>query len=453
MVKSQVSRPLRRVVVTGVGAVTPHGNDREAAWAGVCEGRSGVGPITQFDASTWPVRFACEVKDFKLPEKAYLESQKRYLNRPSEFGVAAAYEAMLDSGLVRHQDPVENANTHESLSFDPTRVGVSIGAGIGAVSPKELAAMLHSLVDNGNFEALGKVVESHGESRIFLRNHPGTLAYLLASRWNAQGPVTTVHTACASSGQSIGQAFLQIARGEADVMITGGADSLAGELLLAGFCLLGALSQRNDDPTKASRPFDRDRDGFVASEGAAILILEERERALARGAKIYAEVAGFGETESAFRITDLPPDGRGIVEAMQEAITMAGLTPDEVGYVNAHGTSTEVNDRIECIAVQRVFGEDRRDLCVSSTKSTTGHLISAAGALEAMFCILALRDQRVPPTANLENPASDCVFDFVPGVAKTFDSTRPLSAALSNSIGFGGSNSAILIKRHAEVAR
>lgn len=452
MVDQSIRTIKRRVVVTGIGAVTPHGNDRESAWAGVCDGRSGVGPITQFDASTWPVRFACEVKNFSIPKDACLESQKRYLNRPSEFGVAAAHEAIFDSGLVISEQQKNDGSEARILNCDPARVGVSIGAGIGAVSPKELATMLHTLVDSGNFEALGQVVEAQSESRIFLRNHPGTLAYLLASRWNARGPVTTVHTACASSGQSIGQAYLQIARGEADVMITGGADSLAGELLLAGFCLLGALSRRNDDPSKASRPFDRDRDGFVASEGAAILILEERERALARGAKIYAEIAGFGETESAFRITDLPPDGRGIVEAMEDAIAMAGLTPDDVGYVNAHGTSTEVNDRIECIAVQRVFGAQRTDLCVSSTKSTTGHLISAAGALEAMFCVLALRDQKVPPTANLENRAADCAFDFVPGAAKEFQPARPLVAALSNSIGFGGSNSAILVKRHEGVA-
>jgi 3-oxoacyl-[acyl-carrier-protein] synthase II len=439
---------MRRVVVTGIGAVSPQGNDRESTWAGVCAGKSGAGPITQFEASTWPVKFACEVRDFKLPEGACLPRHAKYLNRPSEFGVAAALEAIQDSGLlVASMDDMDVMD--DRVNCDPELFGVSVGAGIGAVSPKELASMLRSLAAEGNFEDLGRVVQQQAESHIFLRNHPGTLAWLLAARWNARGPVTTVHTACASSGQSIGQAMLQIQRGEADVMLAGGADSLAGELLLAGFCLLGALSRRNDDPQRASRPFDKDRDGFVASEGAAMLVLEERDRALARGAKIYAEVSGFGETESAFRITDLPPDGRGTVEAMRDAIAMAGLTPDDVGYINAHGTSTEVNDRIECLAVQRVFGDQRADLCVSSTKSTTGHLISAAGALELMFCILALRDQKVPPTINLENPVSGCVFDFVPRVAKSFSAEKPLRAALSNSIGFGGSNSAVLVTRHS----
>ncbi|MEY4630588.1 MAG: 3-oxoacyl-[acyl-carrier-protein] synthase 2 [Pseudomonadota bacterium] len=424
----------RRVVITGVGAVSPLGGDRETSWANVCAGRSGAGPITHFDASTWPVRFACEVKDFSFPVDACAPGHEKYLNRPSEFGLVAALEAMRDSGLLQG----------ESLDCSPGDFGISVGVGIGAVSPKELATMLRSLTDSGNFADLGRVVQEQTESRIFLRNHPGTLAYLLASRWNARGPVTTVHTACASSGQSIGQALLQIQRGEADVILAGGADSLAGELLLAGFCLLGALSRRNDDPQRASRPFDQDRDGFVASEGAAMLVLEERERALARGARIYAELAGFGETESAFRITDLPPDGRGTVEAMQEAVAMAGLTPDDVGYINAHGTSTELNDRIECLAIQRVFGEQRRDLCVSSTKSSTGHLISASGALELMFCVLALRDQMVPPTINLENPIPGYGFDFVPGKARP----ARIGAALSNSIGFGGSNSALLVTTH-----
>ena len=428
----------RRVVVTGIGAVSPQGNDRESTWAGVCAGKSGAGAITQFEASTWPVKFACEVRGFKLPDGACLPQHEKYLNRPSEFGVAAALEAIKDSGLLK--------DGH--VDCDPDFFGVSVGAGIGAVSPKELAMMLRSLAIEGNFEELGRVVQQQAESRIFLRNHPGTLAYLLSARWNARGPVTTVHTACASSGQSIGQALLQIQRGEADVILAGGADSLAGELLLAGFCLLGALSRRNDAPEKASRPFDRDRDGFVASEGAAMLVLEERERAIARGARGYAEVSGFGETESAFRITDLPPDGRGTVEAMQDAVAMAGLTPDAVGYINAHGTSTELNDRIECLAIQRVFGEERTDLCVSSTKSTTGHLISAAGALELMFCVLALRDQKVPPTINLDHPIAGCAFDFVPHHSKSFEVSKPLRAALSNSIGFGGSNSAVLVTRH-----
>jgi len=286
--------------------------------------------------------------------------------------------------------------------------------------------------------------EEAGEGvRPVLQNHPGTLSALLGMRWNALGPVTTIHTACASSGQSIGQAYLQIARGEADVILAGGADSLAGELLLAGFCLLGALSNRNDDPAGASRPFDKDRDGFVASEGAAMLILEEYERAKARGAKIYAEVAGYGETASAYRITDLPENGRGIVEAMREAIENAGLSYNDITYINAHGTSTELNDRIEALAVRRLFLARGYNPLVSSTKSELGHLISAAGAVEAAFCALAVRDSKIPPTINLHRTDCGEDIDYVANVMRE----TPVYAALTNSVGFGGSNAVIAIKR------
>jgi 3-oxoacyl-[acyl-carrier-protein] synthase II len=277
-----------------------------------------------------------------------------------------------------------------------------------------------------------------------MQNHPGTLALVLSSRWQALGPTSTIHTACASSGQSLGQAFLQIQRGEADVMLAGGADSLAGELLLAGFCLLGALSRRNHDPEGASRPFDKDRDGFVAGEGAAMLVLEEREHAVARGATIYAELAGYGETESAYRITDLPENGRGIVEAMRHAIDDAGLSPSDIDYVNAHGTSTELNDRIEALAVRRLFGSRGHVPLVSSTKSEVGHLICAAGAMEAAFCVLSIRDNKVPPTRNLHKTDCGEDIDFVPHVMRQ---TR-VNAALSNSVGFGGTNSVVAFKRH-----
>ncbi len=420
----------RKVVITGIGLVSPLGNTREETWRRVLAAESGARYITQFRAETWPTTFACEVSGFKMSAQTINSEVRKYLNRPSEFGVEAAYEAMKDSGIEG--------------SIVPERFGISIGAGIGAISPHGLAKMLAGMDVAEGLPDLSSTVEKSGDTFIVLKNHPGTLAALLSARWQAFGPTTTIHTACASSGQSLGQAYLQIKRGEADAMLAGGADSLAGELLLAGFCLLGALSTRNSDPAGASRPFDKDRDGFVASEGAAMLILEEKERAIARGAKIYAEFCGYGETESAYRITDLPEDGRGIVEAMELAVTESGLGHSDIHYVNAHGTSTQLNDRVEALAVRRVFGSRGFKPMVSSTKSEVGHLISAAGAMEAAFIALAIRDGKVPPTRNLHN--SDCG-DGVDLVAKEMR-TKQIYAAMSNSVGFGGSNSVVVFKRH-----
>lgn len=423
----------RRVCITGIGIVSPLGNNRETTWKRVLAGESGAGPITQFHAKTWPTTFACEVSQFTLSPEALAVAQHPYLNRPSEFGVQAALEAMRDSGL------------DQSLQgYEAERFGVSIGASIGAISPHQLALMLKGMDVKEGLPDLSSKVEQAQANNIVLKNHPGTLAALLGARWHAFGPVTTIHTACASSGQSLGQAYLQIQRGEADVMLAGGADSLAGELLLAGFCLLGALSRRNDDPKAASRPFDKQRDGFVASEGAAMLILEEREHAKARGAKIYAEFAGYGETESAYRITDLPENGRGIVEAMSLAVKDAQLALDDIHYINAHGTSTELNDRVEALAVRRLFGARGIKPMVSSTKSETGHLISAAGAMEAAFTTLCVYEGKVPPTRNLDNTDCGDDIDFVANEMRA----SPVFAALSNSIGFGGSNSVVAIKRH-----
>lgn len=420
----------RRVVITGIGIVSPLGNNCETTWRRVLNAESGARNITQFKADTWPTKFACEVDGFKLDPKASHPQFDKFLNRPSEFGMQSAYEAINDSGVLG------------TVALE--RFGVSIGAGIGAISPHELAKMLAGIEAEEGLPQLSSRVEKAKGSHLVMRNHPGTLAALLSARWQAFGPVTTIHTACASSGQSLGQAFLQIKRGEADVMLAGGADSLAGELLLAGFCLLGALSTRNADPMAGSRPFDKDRDGFVASEGAAMLILEEYQHAKARGAKIYAEFAGYGETESAYRITDLPEDGRGVVEAMHLAVTDAGLSLGDIGYINAHGTSTQVNDRVEALAIRRVFGARGHKPMVSSTKSEVGHLISAAGAMEAAFTTLAVHEGKIPPTRNLFD--TDCG-DDIDFVAHTHRE-KPLNAALSNSVGFGGSNSAVVIKRY-----
>jgi 3-oxoacyl-[acyl-carrier-protein] synthase II len=423
-------QPRRRVVITGIGIVSPLGHSKEETWTRVVQGESAARPITQFAASNWPTRIACEVQNFSLPENAVATDLRCYLNRPSEFGASAALDAIEESRIIG--------------TVDPHRFGVAIGASIGALSPQNLARMLAGMEVKAGLPSLSATIENTKEPYMVIRNHPGTLAAILSARWGALGPVTTIHTACASSGQSIGQAYLQIQRGEADAMIAGGADSLAGELLLAGFCLLGALSTRNDDPSAASRPFDKDRDGFVASEGAAILILEERERALARNAPIYAELAGYGETESAYRITDLPEDGRGIVEAMELAIRDSGLEKKEIHHINAHGTSTQLNDRVETHAIRRVFGSHGFMPMTSSTKSEIGHLISAAGAMEAAFITLAVQDGLIPPTRNLWK--SDCGegVDLVAHEAKRY----PIYAAMSNSIGFGGSNSVVIVKRH-----
>jgi len=421
----------RRVCITGIGLVSPLGNDRETTWTNVLAGKSGASQISVFDARTWPTSIACEVRNFSIPEGAIPSQHLKFLNRPAGFAVAAALEAMQDSGLAG--------------GVEPQRFGVSVGANVGAVSPMRLATMLRGIDATQPTEVVDGFSAADLEtSHLVLQNHPGTLAPILASRWQALGPATTIHTACASSGQSLGQAYLQILRGEADAVLAGGADSLAGELLLAGFCMLGALSRRNHDPEGASRPFDKERDGFVAGEGAAMLVLEEYSHAVARGANIYAELAGYGETESAYRITDLPENGRGIVEAMRFAMEDAGLGVADFNYINAHGTSTELNDRVEALAVRRLFGSRGHLPLVSSTKSEVGHLICAAGAMEAAFCVLAIRDSKVPPTRNLHRTDCGDDIDFVPHVMRQ---TR-VDAALSNSVGFGGTNSVLAFRRH-----
>lgn len=420
----------RRVVVTGIGLVTPVGNNRETSWSNILAGESGADYVKVFNASAFPTTFGCEVRHFQMNDDAIFAEQRIFLNRPNMFGMASAFEAMSDSGIAG--------------TVQPERFGVSVGSGIGALSPHELAAICAGLTITPTLTGVASQVEGKSDIHIVMKNHPGVLAALLSARWNALGPVTTIHTACASSGQSVGQAFLQIQRGEADAVIAGGADSLSGELLFSGFCLLGALSRRNHDPKGASRPFDKERDGFVASEGAAMLVLEEYDRAKNRGAHIYAEIAGYGETASAYRITDLPPDGRGVVEAMILAIESAGLQRSSIDYINAHGTSTELNDRVEALSIRKVFEGCGKMPLVSSTKSEVGHLISAAGALESALCALAVRDGKVPPTRNLNHTDCGDDIDFVPQVMRE----RPVYAALSNSVGFGGSNSTVLIKRH-----
>lgn len=407
----------KRVVITGIGIVSSLGHNRETTWDRVCAGESGADYIQQFDARSWPTKIACEVKDFSFDKDCVDRASYSFVNRPISFGVQAAKEAVNDSRILEF--------------VDPSRLGISIGAGVGPVTPK----FVKKVIDRKSLAELGNDAKQ-------VRNHPGILVGLLSEKWKALGPMTTIHSACASSGQSLGQAFLQIQRGEADAIIAGGSDSLSAELLLAGFCTLGTLSTQNEDPKSASKPFDRNRDGFVAGEGAAMLILEEYEFAKKRGAKIYAEFCGYGETESAYRVTDLPENGRGIVEAMHLALEQSDFPIEKVDYVNAHGTSTELNDRVEALAIRRVFGARGVHPLVSSTKSEIGHLISAAGAMEAAFCALAIKTGRVPPNRNLQE--TDCGHDisFVEE-----ERSLPIRAAISNSIGFGGSNTCIALKQ------
>jgi len=419
----------RRVCVTGIGAVSPAGNDRETTWRRVVAGESCAMPISQFDARGWQTRFACEVRDFSMPRGALGPERDAYRTRANEFGLAAAHEAVLDSGIL--------------ATVDPDRFGISVGVGIGTITPTQVAARLGDVNSSALSEDLARALGNLPDQYFLLRNHPGTLASLLSEHWNARGPLSTIHTACTSSGQSIGQAWMQIRDGDADVMLAGGTDSIAGELYHAAFCLLSALSKRNDDPQRAARPFDKDRDGFVPSEGAAVLVLEERERALSRGAKIYGEILSYGDTGNAYRITDLPDDGAGIIAAMESAVGAAGIDFKDVDYINAHGTSTPLNDRIEAIAIDRVFTARDAFPLVSSTKSVVGHLIAAAGALELAFCCLALRDGVVPPTQNLTE--SDCsrTIRFVAREARE----APLRIAMSNLLGFGGSNAVLVVRK------
>ncbi len=408
----------RRVVVTGIGIVSSLGMGAEETWKRVCEGESGADYIRAFDAEDWPTQVACEVKNFQLQDEARQGIKDELICRPVGFGLQAAFEAIAESGIEG--------------KITPFRFGVSVGASAGAVSPELL---VHSLNDQDEAGSVSPEVYP------MIRNHPGMLASLLSTRYKARGLVTTHHTACSSSGQSLGNAYLQIKRGDCDAMLAGGADSLSSELLLSGFCLLGTLSTRNTSPKAASRPFDRGRDGFVPGEGAAFFILEEYEHAKKRGAKIYCEFSGYGETESAYRITDLPPDGRGIREAMQHAIEQGGVCENDVTYINAHGTATQLNDRIESLAIRNVFGSKGAHPFISSTKSETGHMIAAAGAIEAAFCALSIRDGIIPPTANLED--CDCGDDLA-FVIKKVESN--VSSTLSNSIGFGGTNTSILFR-------
>ena len=406
----------RRVVVTGLGAVTPLGIGVDATWQGMRDGRSGLGPITLFDATDFTSRIAGEVKGFD--PAAWMEPREvRHTDRFVQFALAAAKQAGEDSGL-------------DFAGEDGTRIGVLIGSGIGG---------------NGVWEAQHTVLMEKGPNRVSPFFIPMLITDMASGRvsmlYGAKGPNLAIVTACATSAHSIGEAMEMIVREAADIMIAGGSEAAITPLSVAGFCASRALSRRNDEPEKASRPFDRDRDGFVMGEGAGIVILEELARAKARGARIYGEVLGYGASGDAYHITAPAPDGSGQALAMEAALRRAKLPPEAVDYINAHGTATPTGDPAETRSVKQVFGERAKQIPVSSTKSVTGHLLGAAGAIELIACLMAIRDQVAPPTINLDNPDPECDLDYVPNVARACR----IKVALSNSFGFGGHNATLIV--------
>jgi 3-oxoacyl-[acyl-carrier-protein] synthase II len=409
----------RRVVVTGVGLVSPLGVGTDVTWEGLLQGKSGVGPVTSFDTTGISSRIAGEVRDFD--PKLYMDRKDvKKADRFIHLAMAAAQFAMESSGLV-----VDDSNA--------TKTGVIIGTGIGGLP---LIERTHD------------VLRTKGAERISPFFIPGLIVNMAAGqvsiRYGARGPNTAPATACTTGLHAVGDAFRQIQLGYADAMITGGTESVLTPLAVGGFCAMRALSSRNDEPEKASRPWDRDRDGFVIGEGSGIVILEELERALERDAPIYAEIVGYGMSADAYHISAPHPDGIGAKEVMRAALRDAQLAPEAISYINAHGTSTSLGDLAEVNAIKAVFGDHAYKMAVSSTKSSTGHLLGAAGGLESGILALALRDQVLPPTLNLDNPDDGCDLDFVPHEARKTD----FAVGLTNSFGFGGTNGALIMQRY-----
>jgi 3-oxoacyl-[acyl-carrier-protein] synthase II len=409
----------RRVVVTGMGLITPLGTGIQKTWEGICKGASGIDRITTFDTTDSPVQIAGEVKDFN-PEDFIERKEIKKMDVFIQYALSAGSMAIEDAGMK-----ITDANAD--------RVGVIVGAGIGGIQ---------------TIERYHSVLLQNGQRRISPFFIPMLITNLAAGqisiRFGARGPNSCVTTACAAGTHAIGDSFKIIQRGDADAMIAGGSESAITPLTIAGFANMKALSSRNDTPQKASRPFDVERDGFVIAEGAGIVVLEELEVALARGAKIYAEVTGYGMTADAYHMTAPDPEGRGVVNCMRVALRDAGIAPEAVNYINAHGTSTPYNDKHETSAIKHVFGEHVHQLAVSSTKSMTGHLLGAAGGVEAAFCALALSESIIPPTINYEHPDPECDLDYVPNHARHID----LENVISNSFGFGGTNACIVLKKY-----
>jgi 3-oxoacyl-[acyl-carrier-protein] synthase II len=414
-----------------MGCVTPVGNTIESMWKALQEGQSGIQNITHFDASGFPTKFAAEVKNFNLGDYVPNPERFKYSGRNIRFAVGAAVQAVRDSGL--------------ESSYDPTRFGVYLGAGEGQQDFFLYMSLVAEAQKNGEFDmgifTRRGLEEMNAQAEI--EQEPNMPAGHLASLFNAQGPNLNSLTACAASSQAIGEAAEIIRQGEADIMLSGGAHSMIHPFGVTGFNLLTALSTANEQPQRASRPFDRNRDGFVLGEGAGMLILEELEHAKARGARIYGEVAGYGSTADAYRITDIHPQGRGATSCIKIALADAQLNPEDIQYINAHGTSTEVNDKVETAAIKGALGDHAYKVPVSSTKSMMGHLIAAAGSAEAIVCLLSMRDSIFPPTINYETPDPDCDLDYVPNVTRQ----GKVQHALSNSFGFGGQNVSLIFSQ------
>lgn len=413
----------QRVVITGMGVISPLANDVKSFWDALLAGKSGIGAVTHFDASDYPSRIAGEVKDFDPLD--YMDKRDaRRMDRFVQFAVAAAKMALEDGAF-------------DIQTIDPERIGVYIGSGIGGLS---------------TWEEQHRILLEKGPRRVSPFFIPMMIANMASGQVSimtgAKGPNSAAISACATGTHSIGDAFRIVQRGEADVMLAGGAEATITPTAFAGFSSMRALStSRNDEPEKASRPFDKDRDGFVMGEGAGVLLLERLEHAKARGANIYAEIVGYGMSGDAYHLTQPAPNGEGAARCMKRAIEGAGLQPEDVGYINAHGTSTDYNDELETTAIKTVFGDHAYNLAVSSSKSMTGHLLGAAGAVEAIATAMALRDQMLPPTINYETPDPECDLDYVPNEARR----AKLTAAISNSLGFGGHNATIAFKKYVSV--
>lgn len=420
----------RRVVVTGVGSINPMGHDVETVWSGLKAGKSGVGFTSIFDASKFPTKISAEVKNWDITDIGEDPETWKYRGRHTRFAAGAARQAVDASGIL-------------DASIDPVRFGIYLGCGEGNQDFGSFSQMMTAgLTDDGldiaafarkGLEILNPMTE--------LEQEPNMPCGHLASMFNAQGPNLNCLTACAASSQAIGEASEIIRRGDADVMLSGGTHSMIHPFGVTGFNLLTALSENNDVPEKASRPFDRLRDGFVLGEGSAMVILEEYEQAKKRGAHIYGEILGYGTTADAYRITDIHPEGRGAIACMKMAMKDANVSPAQIDYVNAHGTSTTVNDKIESLSCRQAFGEHADNIPVSSTKSMMGHLIAAAGVTEMIVCLMAIRDNVLPPTINYENPDPLCDLDYIPNEARETE----CNIALNNSFGFGGQNITVIV--------
>lgn len=408
----------RRVVITGVGVVSCVGNDVATFWESLVEGRSGIAPITHFDAGEYRTQIAGEVKGFDIDKYLPMKEARR-LDPVCQFAVGAADEAMAMAGL-----------THDLAGVDPERVGVVVGSGIGGIT---------------TFEAQCRVLHERGPSKVSPLLIPMMIIDMvsgcLSMRYGAKGPNMGIVTACATATHSLGESYWMLKRGDADIMISGGAEAAITPIGCAGFCSMKAMSQRNSEPTRASRPFDAERDGFVMAEGSGVLILEELEHAKRRGANILAEILGYGATADAYHITSPAPGGTGGAAAIKNALRHGGISVEKLGYINAHGTSTDLNDKFETQAFKLALGGSVGAVAISSTKGATGHALGAAGALETIACVKALQTGIIPPTINYENPDPECDLDYTPNTAREL----PIKTALNTNLGFGGHNAAILL--------